>query len=176
VPLAAVGLLAVAGSSRAPAFTLEPSSPPARRCAHADDATASSIVQRRALRCLINTVRRHARLRPLRASSLLASSAARKAQDVRRCGALAHAACGRPPRAAAAEAGYPGDRWWGEILYGATDPVRAPEIAVQRWLGSSSHRQTLLNPRWTEFGVGLLRYHDVELDRSIWVVHFGTRR
>ena len=176
VGLAVAGLAAQVASARAPEaapHALPPAGGPV--CSEAEDPTAPSPAQRHALRCLINVTRRRAGLAPLRLSSILSASAALKAQDVKRCAELAHTACGKEARAAAEEAGYPDERSWGEILYVAVDGGRAPEDALDRWLASSPHRRMLLDPRWTEAGAGLLRDRDADLERAIWVVHFGGR-
>ena len=173
--LAIVGLTAQVASARSPEVTQEAAFPAdPLPCPEADE-TAPSPAQRHAIRCLINAVRRRAGVPPLRVSPILSSSAALKAQDVKRCEELAHAACGREPRAVAHEVGYPDERAWGEILYEATDSGRAAETALERWLASRDHRRTLLDPRWTEAGAGLLRDRDADLERAIWVVHFGGR-
>jgi uncharacterized protein YkwD len=180
---AALGLFAVvlvAGGARAaePAHQLQPQPAPPLRpeavCPGSEDGASPATEQKRALRCLINDARRRGGRTPLRSSPVLASSASLKAQDIHRCRELAHAACGKDPRAGLSGAGYP-NVTWAENLYAIVGGDGSALSALIAWLRSPSHRQTLFDPRWTEQGVALLRSED-DGGSAIWVAHFGERR
>jgi uncharacterized protein YkwD len=177
--LAAVLLVAGGALAAGPGRPLQPQPAPPLTleavCPGAEDDTSSATEQKRALRCLINEARRRAARPALRRSPVLSSSASLKAQDIERCQELAHSACGKDPRAGIAELGYP-NVTWGENLYETVGGERSPRSALVAWLRSPSHRQTLLDPRWTEQGVALLRSEEDGVDSAIWVVHFGERR
>jgi uncharacterized protein YkwD len=143
-------------------------------CPGGENADASPEAQERTMRCLISWARERAGRRPLRSSRVLAASALSKARDIERCQHFAHDACGKAPHAVAFEAGYP-DVGWGENLYTATGPRRAPRPALDRWLNSPRHRRVLLDPRWTEQGVAVLPGRELDRDSALWVAHFGDR-
>ena len=70
---------------------------------------------------------------------------------------------GSSPSDRAERAGY-GSRWVGEnAAKGTTDP----NSVFSMWMGSSGHRQNMLNPTWKSAGIGL--------GGNIWVLMLGAK-
>jgi uncharacterized protein YkwD len=129
------------------------------------------VVQREAMRCLINFARRAHGLSRLEASPSLARSAASKSRLIAVCRQFAHDACGRPWRGVfppvAAHA-------CGENIAEAGDPATPREI-MTRWLGSPRHRANIFRADWTEQGVSVRV--DVPMPggpMTVWTSHFGA--
>jgi uncharacterized protein YkwD len=160
---------AVAATPAAPASS--PELAPPGRCAGDDDAAAPLLVQREAMRCLINVARRAHGLSRLEASASLARSAASKSRLIAVCRRFAHDACGRPWRGV-----FPpvADRTWGENIAEAGAPATPREI-LTRWLASRRHRANILRADWTELGVSVRV--DVPMPggpMTVWTSHFGA--
>jgi uncharacterized protein YkwD len=124
--------------------------------------------------CLVNFARVRRGLQPLATVALLNTSSLAKAARIVRCRDFAHAACGETPESDARAAGYTGS--FGENIYLADGPLRAPRVALDGWLNSPGHRENLFNPEWRTEGIAVQnvgdfgRFHDGEL----WVNEFGT--
>ena len=58
---------------------------------------------------------------------------------------------GSSPADRAVRAGY-GSRWTGENIAGGT---RGPSQVFSMWMGSTGHRQNMLNPKWKSAGLGI---------------------
>ena len=131
----------------------------------------------------VNAVRGRFKLRPLRMSPALARAADEHAASMGLRGYFAHEWSDGTPFGRWILRYYPArdGRAWvtGENLIWAS-PVLNAKGAVHAWLASPSHRRNLLDPRWRELGIGVVRAkgaggvyggHDVE----IGVAEFGIR-
>lgn len=150
---------------------------PADVCGGATDAAASSVVQRRALRCLVNWARaqdRNGRLGPSRG---LQRAAGIKGRGMAECRVLSHAPCRSDVTDAVEESGYRYS-FFGENLFAGTWGQVAPRDVVAAWLRSPPHRQNLLSPHFRELGSALVRAHGVigDGDAALWVATFGSPR
>jgi uncharacterized protein YkwD len=144
-------------------------------CPGGEELAASVDAQERTMVCLINFARRHAGLQPLALSKTLSFAASLKVADIVRCRDFAHAACGKDPHAVADEAGYP-EVSWGENLYFSTGPRGAPRPALDGWLNSPHHRENLLDGRWREQGIALIKAKAFShgADAAVWASQFGA--
>jgi uncharacterized protein YkwD len=107
----------------------------------------------------MNAVRRTRGLRPLRLSYGLSHAAALQSRAITETGVFAHEQPGRPSFLRRLKRNYPqrGRRTWtvGENIAALTPPLAAREI-VGMWLGSPSHRRTLLSRSWRDVGIGAI--------------------
>ena len=128
----------------------------------------------------VNSQRKARGLRPLRWNSRLGTAAKRMASDMRRRHYLSHVTPnGKDLRDRLASTGYlrgknkfaPAgeDIGWGE------DELGTPEAMVLAWLKSPEHRRNLLEPRFTELGIGVVKGSPIagESSGAIFVADFG---
>ena len=101
----------------------------------------------------VNAQRSSAGLPPLSASPSLSSAAESYALAVLELGYLSHSADGRDTWGRASAAGYAGPGPVGESLWSGTGSL-GPERAVADWMASPQHRAMLLNPAYTQAGIG----------------------
>lgn len=136
---------------------------PAGTCHHATDTVGSHRAKRHALRCLIAYARTHAGRTPLGGSRLLHDAAARKGQDIARCG-ISHTACGRPAAYWPRSLGYCPTGTWrlGENL---ASGYASAERVMRAWLASPEHRANLLSTSTT---IG------TAIRGSTWIVILGA--
>jgi uncharacterized protein YkwD len=119
---------------------------------------------------LTNAERARAGLPPLGASPELAAAAQAYAEVLASGDCFAHT-CGPVPQVQERGelAGYTEWRALGENLAGGQ---QTPERVIQMWMESPSHRQNILDPTFTEIGIGVAtggRYG------ICWIQNFGTR-
>jgi uncharacterized protein YkwD len=120
----------------------------------------------------VNAARRKAGAPPLRASPLLDQSAQKHAEDMLARGYFAHESPdGKTVRERAREAGYD----WRTIGENIAEGQLTVDEVMDTWMKSPDHRRNILEPGFTELGVGLVankgkggRY------RVIWVQNFGA--
>jgi uncharacterized protein YkwD len=148
---------------------------PESACPGAEDTSAPESEQLRAMVCLINWARERMGVARLVETDELTEAASIKAADIRLCTDFSHDACGRHPSAVLRDAGWDGSGW-GENLFMGTKELGRPRVAVDRWLDSYRHRETLFEDRWKELGVALVRFSaEDQPDIAVWVAHFGGR-
>jgi uncharacterized protein YkwD len=140
-PFAAVLALALAAPAGAHART-STLVPPPGACA-GETATAGSATQLRAMRCLVNSVRRHAGVPALRSNRTLARAARLKGRRIGACGQFTHEPCGEPFTAAFRAAGWRGATMGENIAWG-TDWKGSPRAVIDAWLQSPGHRANQL--------------------------------
>lgn len=117
---------------------------------------------------LVNQVRAEFGLAPLSYNGQLANAAQGHANFIALEGIYSHYGVnGSTWQDRAAAAGYPG--WAGENLVGGTRLT--PQQGVTWWRNSAIHFTNMLNPRWTEAGVG----YAVGNGQNFYVMVFGTR-
>ncbi len=117
---------------------------------------------------LVNQVRAEYGLPPLAHNSALAAAAQGHANFISSAGVYSHYGVnGSTWQDRAEAAGYPG--WAGENLVGGTGLT--PQQGVTWWRNSATHFSNMLNPRWTEAGVGL----SVGNGQNFYVMVFGTQ-
>lgn len=120
---------------------------------------------------LVNQVRGDNGLPPLAPNAQLGAAAQQYAGFIAANNVLTHTADGRRLDARAEAAGYTTWLALGENLAGGYDTF---EEAVSAWMASPGHRENILNPRFTETGVGCAWNAD---SRYGWffVQEFGRR-
>lgn len=133
----------------------------------ADAALAAALQQ---VIALTNAERENAGLKPLVANDNL-TRASQAYADVLAGDACFGHACGAEPDFAerAASAGYTGWTRLGENIAGGQ---RTPEAVVEAWMKSPGHRANILNPDFTEIGVGMANGGAYSV---YWSQEFGTR-
>ena len=172
--------LTIAALTATPAWAQDdedPLLPPARACRGATNVDAHFRTQRLAMHCLINLVRVEAGRRRVRSSATLRHSATYKARRIAACKRFTHSPCGDDLAAPFHEADVTSKRPWfvGENLgWRPLEEATAFEI-LRGWLASPSHRQVLLDPRFSHLGVRRrrLRLDDLPHGIVIWVAHLG---
>ena len=119
---------------------------------------------------LTNAERAQAGLAPLGVSAELTGAAARYAEVLASEGCFAHT-CGPVPQLVqrAELAGYFGWLTLGENIAGGQ---RSPEAVVRDWMASPGHRANILNPSFTEVGVGVSTGGPYGI---YWAQAFGAR-
>ena len=121
---------------------------------------------------LTNIERKKGGLAPLRLNLELASAARWLAQDMSEKNYFAHTdRKGRGIEPRLPDFGYTSYETIGENIAGGQT---TPEAVVEAWLHSEHHRQNLLNPNYSEMGVGFVFAGGSEL-KSYWVQDFGHR-
>ena len=172
---ALVAIAAAAGCMNAKAADM----PPTTVCPGQTAAGAPAAVEQRAMRCLVNFVRRQHGLAPVRASALLDRSAALRAEAIRSCSEFSHSPCGSPFVSVFAQVGY----WRGRVAVGenlawADLPTSSPRDTVAGWLASPPHRHILFTPSWRDGGIALLQADGLfgRAHVTVWVSQFGRRR
>jgi len=149
--------------------------PPAT-CAAADDVRAAPSLQKRALVCLVNWTRRHAGLRALRWSKMLANAAGSKADVIVSCGDFSHYPCGTRWPAQATKRN-PFDIWGENLFYGG-HTIATPRSALLAWLESPEHRAILFGRLWRAVGVTVHRARSLGGNPgvAIWVLEVAGRQ
>jgi LysM repeat protein len=117
---------------------------------------------------LVNAVRAEYGLAPVAYNAQLAAAAQGHANFIATEGIYSHYGVnGSTWQDRAQAAGYPG--WAGENLVGGTRLT--PQQGVTWWRNSATHFSNMLNPRWTEAGVG----YAVGNGQNFYVMVFGTQ-
>ena len=117
---------------------------------------------------LVNAVRAEYGLAPVAYNAQLAAAAQGHANFIATEGIYSHYGVnGSTWQDRAQAAGYPG--WAGENLVGGTRLT--PQQGVTWWRNSAIHFSNMLNPRWTEAGVGFA----VGNGQNFYVMVFGTQ-
>ncbi len=117
---------------------------------------------------LVNAVRAEYGLAPVAYNAQLAAAAQGHANFIATQGIYSHYGVnGSTWQDRAQAAGYPG--WAGENLVGGTRLT--PQQGVIWWRNSAVHFSNMLNPRWTEAGVGFA----VGNGQNFYVMVFGTQ-
>jgi uncharacterized protein YkwD len=119
---------------------------------------------------LVNQTRTRAGLRPLKPSRLLGEVARAHSRKMRDEKFFSHTnPDGWGPKERLERAGF---AWkaYGENIGCGQD---SPEKILQNWMNSASHRETLLDPVYTEVGVGLVRGGEC---RTYWTGLFARPR
>jgi uncharacterized protein YkwD len=150
---------------------------PASACKGSTSASASAVVQRRAVTCLLNWARRQDRRKQLSKSSSLQRAAGLKGQKVASCGELSHTPCGSGLTAPVEKAGYRYASFGENIFVGPWGGVSAREV-VAAWLQSSGHRDNVLRPYFRDVGVAFVRAQGLlnAGPEVVWVATFGSQR
>lgn len=148
---------------------------PPSACAGADDVGAPAAQQKKAMLCLVNWTRRHAGLRRLHWSRVLANAAGSKADVIASCGDFSHHPCGtRWPMSGTRQRRYD---IWGENLFYSSNSISSPRAALLAWLESPPHRAVLFGRSWRDLGttVHRARVLDGNARVSIWVLEVAGR-
>jgi uncharacterized protein YkwD len=122
----------------------------------------------------VNAARRKAGSKPLRENPLLDKAAQRHAEDMLARGYFAHQSpSGTTVRERSRAAGYDWQTIGENLAFGQT----SVEEVVQTWLESPGHRRNILNPEFSELGLGLAlgRGSDGKY-QVLWVQNFGAPR
>jgi uncharacterized protein YkwD len=133
----------------------------AAACPNADQPAASATVSQLAagVRCLLNEERAGAQRSPVSASSRLATAAKGHAVDMVARHYFAHTSLGGATFVdRIRRAGYlPSRGQWsaGEILAWASGPLATPRGIVDAWMASPEHRRILMDPGFSDVGVGV---------------------
>ena len=124
---------------------------PVAACPGSELTVASAVVEKHAMTCLVNWMRRRAGLRSLRWSSTLANAAGSKADIIAACDDFSHYACGsRWPASSTRRRPYD---VWGENLYYGVRYISSPRAALLAWLESPEHRAVLFGRPWHDLGI-----------------------
>jgi uncharacterized protein YkwD len=116
---------------------------------------------------LTNQERAKEGLQPLRASAKLFQAARSHSTNMASQGQMAHELDGKNPGDRLREVGYVGSNWGENVAAGQ----RTPAEVVEGWMNSEGHRRNILNPQYTEIGLGIAGG-----DRGgyYWTQVFGT--
>jgi uncharacterized protein YkwD len=113
---------------------------------------------RAAILCLLNAERAKHGLGPLRRNELLELASQRHSQDMVDQDFFSHdTPGGTDPEIRIRSTGYAAPLWGENLLWG-TEADGTPVKAVEGWMNSPGHRAAILEPRFTEVGVGIV--HD----------------
>lgn len=151
--------LVIVGGLAASAATATPGA--AAACPNADQAADGATVSQLAagVRCLLNEERAGAQRSPVSANSRLATAAKGHAVDMVARHYFAHTSLGGATFVdRIRRAGYlPSRGQWsaGEILAWASGPLATPRGIVDAWMASPEHRRILMDPRYSDVGVGV---------------------
>lgn len=116
---------------------------------------------------LVNTIRTANGLDPLTANEALTTAAEAFAEDRGQANAGGHIGSdGSQPKDRIAAAGYPYVTCGENVAVGQ----QSPEEVVQAWMDSPAHRANILNPDYTQIGIG----GGGSQTGKVWVQNFGT--
>ncbi len=105
---------------------------------------------------LTNAKRKEKKLRPLKLNPLLVKLARAHSANMARQGKLEHTLDGKGTEQRLKDAGYK-YLGWGENIYLGKVGFGTPEHAVKYWMKSKFHRENILDPNFSETGVGMAR-------------------
>jgi uncharacterized protein YkwD len=129
-----------------------------------DDAGECASEEACAVIDLVNEERENAGAPPLEYHPALEEAAQLHAEDMHAQNYFSHTSLdGRNFAVRASEAGYDGNPRGENIAAGQ----QTPEAVMQSWMSSPGHRTNILNPDFTEIGVGF--------EEGLWVQVFGSR-
>ena len=150
---------------------------PVGTCPGADEASAPSPTQRRAVACLVNWARTRDRRVSLRQPTSLRRAAALKGSEVVACSSFSHTPCGADPAAALRAAGYRYSSY-GENLFVGTWGEVSPRDVVAAWLASPTHRANILRPGFRDLGTTSVHASGLDGvgDAVVWVAAFASPR
>ena len=139
-----------------------PSTAAAAACRGADAHPAQASVKqvRAATVCLVNAERRKHGRRALRVNAGLTLAGQRHARDMVRKRYFAHnSLAGRDFKARIARTGYlrGGSAVLGENLAWGSHGKATPRAIVRSWMASPGHRANMLQPKFREIGIGVVR-------------------
>ena len=146
--------------------------------AHPSQATVKQL--RAATVCLMNVERRKHGRATLRANARLALAGQRHAGDMVRRRYFSHdSLAGRDFKARIARAGYlrrSRGAILGENLAWGSRGQATPRAIVRSWMASPGHRANVLQPRFREVGIGVVRAAPSGLaGAATYAAEFGTR-
>jgi uncharacterized protein YkwD len=152
------------------------------RGAHVAPAEATLHFLRSSVLCLVNRVRRHYELPPLRFNDDLRRSATDHSDDMVRNGYFSHfGSDGSTPEGRIARSGYlagASGYFVGEDIAGGEGlPYGSPLAIFRSWMHSPPHRANILDRRFSEDGVGVARGFPYGGGRSsaTYTIDFGRR-
>lgn len=150
---------------------------PAGACAAAEDPSASSAVQARAIGCLVNWARAQDRRVRLTQRPALRRAAALKGQKVASCGDFSHTPCGTDVTAAVRTAGYRYASFGENLFAGTWGQVSARDV-LTAWLQSPPHRANVLQPGFRDLGAAPVRAQGLlgDGDVVVWTATFASPR
>jgi len=152
--LAALAAVGVLGATAAPA-----SAECHRKEAH--PAQVSKATVKRATLCLLNKRRKAHGRRALKTNKRLAKAARKHARDMVERDYFSHTAPGGVSfvdRIMRQDYVDPGQGWTlGENLAWGSYQLATPKSIVRSWMRSPGHRANILNPRFREIGIGVVR-------------------
>lgn len=120
----------------------------------------------------VNVARHKAGLPPVRPDVRLDCAAQEHAENMAIYSYYAHKAMGGPDLGERARrSGYR----WAALAENIMERVTTVEAAMDAWLGSKPHRRNILNPRYTEMGIGIALKREGKGYRVVWVQDFGSR-
>jgi uncharacterized protein YkwD len=147
-------------------------------CRGQANANAAAVLQRRAMRCLVNFARRRRGLAPLRASAALDSAALARAAAIRSCNDFSHTPCGQGFMLVFVRSGYLSvtGQVAENIAYGEDD-FGSARSSMEQWLASPGHRANLFDRSWHDMGVAFVKAARLfgGVNVEVWVVNFGRR-
>jgi uncharacterized protein YkwD len=120
----------------------------------------------------VNAARRKAGAPPLRANPLLEKAAQKHAEDMLARGYFAHESpSGTTVKERSKEAGYD----WRTIGENIAEGQLTVDEVMKTWLESPGHRRNILDPGFTEIGIGLALGKGKDGERTVlWVQNFGA--
>ena len=173
-------LIAPALAQDPPPAEPDPLLPPVGTCRHEDNVEAHHRLQRIAMHCLLDAMRRRAERRRFASSVELRHSATYKARRIADCKVFSHYPCGDRLASSFDRAGVTRQGRWtvGENLAYGVGPDASPREILIRWLESPTHRSVLVDERFTYAGLRRrrLRMRGAPVGSVIWVLHVGVPR
>jgi uncharacterized protein YkwD len=120
----------------------------------------------------VNAARRKAGAPPLRSDPLLEKAAQKHAEDMLARGYFAHESpSGTTVKERAREAGYE----WRTIGENIAEGQFTVDEVMDTWMESPGHRRNILDPAFTEIGIGLALGKGKNGERNVlWVQNFGA--
>ncbi len=148
---------------------------------YAHPAQAGNATVKRATLCLLNRQRKAHGRRALKPNKRLARAARKHARDMVERNYFSHTTPGGVSfvdRIMRQDYVDPGQGWTlGENLAWGSYQLATPKSIVRSWMNSPGHRANILNPRFREIGIGVVRgapQPDTE-SAATYATSFGTR-
>jgi uncharacterized protein YkwD len=146
--------------------------PPSGGSCTASDANASSFASQ--VISLVNQQRAANGLGALTSQSQLTAAAQRHSLDMGCAFFLSHTGSdGSSPYSRIVDSGYPVN-WWGENVAAGYSTAQA---VMDAWMNSQVHRDNILNPNYTEIGIGYVyNANDTTLNyKHYWTMTLGSQ-
>jgi uncharacterized protein YkwD len=150
---------------------------PGTSCLNQLSPELSVFEQETTMRCMHNYARKKRHLRQFRYNATLQAAADRKAADLLLCQTFSHSPCGGGIFSVLKNLGYANSCFGvAENIAWGSGGLGSARTTMRGWINSSGHRANLLNRRYRDLGVSVVKGTFLGMPNAqVWVAEFGYR-